>query len=318
MKLRIHFRNSMFSPSVNGSVARPPKSRPAGSRRRSARPPATLNRLSSPRPVRATRLHQPHLRAFTMIEIAISLAVIGFALVAIIGILPAGMNVQKENRQETIITQDASVFMNAIRNGERGIDDLTNYVYEIRKYTTDLASGAFVTTVYTNAGGPYPLTSGLRIVGLLSTPKYYGTLSNYVVAYVRSISGLASEKFPQDNKDARDFALNYRMVVEVLTAHTNHFEPSWTNFTDSTISGDTNLVVARSNQWRHVRNLQANFHDVRLLFRWPYQGGNTGNGRQVFRTSVAGSIYATNEPGFNGNDFRLFFLQPRNYVQVKP
>src|SRR5947207_7764407 len=38
--------------------------------------------------------------AFTMIEIAISLAVIGFALVAIIGILPTGMNVQKENREE--------------------------------------------------------------------------------------------------------------------------------------------------------------------------------------------------------------------------
>src|SRR5205823_13848329 len=48
-------------------------------------------------------------RAFTMIEIAISLAVIGFALVAIIGILPTGMNVQKENREETIIGQDASV-----------------------------------------------------------------------------------------------------------------------------------------------------------------------------------------------------------------
>src|SRR5947207_3045679 len=61
--------------------------------------------------------------AFTMIEIAICLAVIGFALTAIIGVLPLGMNVQSENREETVVNQDASVFLNAIRNGELGIDD---------------------------------------------------------------------------------------------------------------------------------------------------------------------------------------------------
>src|SRR5215468_7719377 len=71
---------------------------------------------------------------FTMIEIAISLAVIGFALVAIIGILPQGMTVQKENRQETIINQDANMFLEAIRNGGRGFDDLTNYVVAVTNY----------------------------------------------------------------------------------------------------------------------------------------------------------------------------------------
>src|ERR1017187_8341595 len=70
-------------------------------------------------------------RAFTMVEIAISLAIIGFAMVAIIGVLPIGMTVQKDNREETVINQDATVFMNAIRNGARGLDDLTNYVTAI-------------------------------------------------------------------------------------------------------------------------------------------------------------------------------------------
>src|SRR6266478_10154625 len=74
--------------------------------------------------------------AFTMIEIAISLAVIGFALVAIIGILPTGMNVQKDNREETIIGHDASILMNVIRNGEHGVDDLTNYVLAITNTVT--------------------------------------------------------------------------------------------------------------------------------------------------------------------------------------
>src|SRR5258708_308441 len=68
---------------------------------------------------------------FTMVEIAISLAVIGFALVAIIGILPTGMQVQRENREETVIAQDAMVLMDAIRNGAQGMDDLTNYVQSI-------------------------------------------------------------------------------------------------------------------------------------------------------------------------------------------
>jgi type II secretory pathway pseudopilin PulG len=72
-----------------------------------------------------------------MIEIAISLAVIGFALVAIIGVLPLGMEVQKENREETIINQDATMFMEAIRNGAQGMDDLTNYVYAITNFVTD-------------------------------------------------------------------------------------------------------------------------------------------------------------------------------------
>ena len=43
---------------------------------------------------------------FTMIELVICLGIIAFALVAIIGVLPVGINVQKDNREETIIVQD--------------------------------------------------------------------------------------------------------------------------------------------------------------------------------------------------------------------
>src|SRR5437660_4380230 len=118
----------------------------------------------------------------TMIEIAISLAVIGFALVAIIGILPQGMTVQKENRQETIINQDAYMFMEAIRNGGKGFDDLTNYVVAITNYWTAYSDSARSVPhvdahVYTNAwsdgvANGNCISNGLRIVGLLSTPRY--------------------------------------------------------------------------------------------------------------------------------------------------
>jgi hypothetical protein len=36
---------------------------------------------------------------------------------------------QRDNREQTVINQDATIFMEAIRSGARGLDDLTNYVY---------------------------------------------------------------------------------------------------------------------------------------------------------------------------------------------
>jgi type II secretory pathway pseudopilin PulG len=279
-----------------------------------------------PIPTRTIRRHERRYEAFTMIEIAISLAVIGFALVAIIGILPFAMNVQKENRQETLINQDASVFLNAVRNGERGIDDLTNYVAEIRRVSVNRTTLASVEAKYTftnstitpSSGGPeYPITNGLRIVGLLSTPRYDGVWSNYVVAYVRSLSGLASEKFPQNSPDIKEFSFTYRMLPEVLPAGTNLFDPSWTNF-GAVAVGDTNEWRARSNLWILTLNTQTNYHDVRLLFRFPYIAGQTGKGRLMFRGSVSGLLIPTNEPGFLNLEHRLYFFEPRSYAQIKP
>src|SRR3954462_8763358 len=83
--------------------------------------------------LRAPLHHSAH--AFTMIEIAISLAVIGFALIAIIGILPTGLDVQRKNREETIINQEAAMWIEAIRNGAQGMNDLTNYVDGITNYS---------------------------------------------------------------------------------------------------------------------------------------------------------------------------------------
>ena len=65
-----------------------------------------------------------------MVEIAIALGVIAFALVAIIGVLPMGMQTQKDNREDTIVNQDARVLLDAIRSGGRSVAslDLGSYV----------------------------------------------------------------------------------------------------------------------------------------------------------------------------------------------
>lgn len=274
-------------------------------------------RCSEPHTLPVNENHRHCLEAgFTMVEIAISLAVIGFALVAIIGVLPMGLQVQKENRQETIINQDATVFMEAIRNGARGVDDLTNYVTAITNYWTRFNISGFTTnkdnsgldgytylkSVVTSVQGVgnnvYPLTNGLNIVGLLSTPKYmYPTnnvnrfYSNYIVASVRALSGSVVEKPPQDNPTILEGAFAYHLFPEVVPV------PAWY---------DTNSPDAS-----YKKNLQANLTELRLTFRWPLlPNGTTGNGKQTFRTQVSG--ISTNPSGSP----LYFFAQPQTCAKA--
>ena len=153
---------------------------------------------------------RPATAAFTLVEIAICLAIIGIALVAIIGVLPRGLDVQRENRERTVINQDATIFMDAIRNGARGADDLTNYVYRVE--VIDNNSAAF--------------TNGRDIIGLLTTPGF----TNH--ANVHSISGPAGEKPPQDNPILRSDSFTYRLLSEnfpVPTADSSNYGKQLTN-----------------------------------------------------------------------------------------
>lgn len=74
-----------------------------------------------------THSHQHPSAAFTMIEIAIAISVIAFALVAIMGVMPAGMQVQRDNRQDTIINGDGTYLLEAIRGGAENIPDLVSF-----------------------------------------------------------------------------------------------------------------------------------------------------------------------------------------------
>lgn len=260
---------------------------------------------------------------FTMVEIAICLAIIGIALVAIIGVLPIGINVQKDNREETVIDQDASVFMENIRNGARGLDDLTNYVTAISNSWTYFKNNAVDSSginayTYTNvsiSGGTYPfpgtppgapLTNGMNIIGLLSTPEFIDPvsgapllypagsyISNYVVAYVRSLSGPAVEKPPQDNDIVRSDSFSYKLICQNVS-----------------VAVDTNVVKFLNPQFN--RQLSANLRELRLTFLWPLQqNGSTGNGRQTFRTSIGGQLVETND--YHDKQL-LYFFQPQSFA----
>jgi len=219
--------------------------------------------------------------AFTMIEIAICLAVIGFALVAIIGILPSGLQVQRDNREDTIVNQDGTYLLEAIRSGATNLDDLMNYVMEITLVETNPTMAPLPGVNPRNNLFPCSVSTGKRIIGSLSRPVgAVGTLPApapdciapdppwelvRVEAKVRSISGNAVEKGPINPT----LTFEYLVQAQVLPAG-----PFITNQNQLAIS-----------------NLQSNLHDVRLTFRWPLlPGGKIGNNKKSFRTMVSGAL----------------------------
>ena len=252
--------------------------------------------------------------AFTMVEIAISLGVIAIALVAILGVLPTGVRVQRDNREDTILNQEGMFWLEAIRSGSRGLDYLTNYVDMITisntMGVTAFPSPAFLTKLPTNATKGDVLTNGQQIVGLLTFPKYLQVLgssqyaTNHVTALVRAITGSAVEK----SASARDMAFGYRMISEVVPM--NVYPPVSTNFTAPGLTSTT--VLIRSNLWRMARNEARNFYEMRLTLQGPVipkgRSYDVFGTPKTFRTLIGGRAVQTGAA--------TFFILPSGFIQV--
>ena len=226
-----------------------------------------------------------------MVEIALCIAIIGFALVAIIGVLPAAMRIQQDNRADTLIDQDGNYFMEAIRHGAQGLDELTNYVYDIN-------------LIQVTAADPTPKPKQViplfpparRIIGALSVPFGYSPDQNeyFVIrseAKVRAISGAAVEKDPSSL-----ISFDYLLTSEISPF--GAFDPG------------TAFETASTNNLQQIqKDLTKSLYEVRLTFRWPFSAvtGNVGNNKKVFRALVSGSLMDST------NDF--FFFQPTTFKE---
>ena len=244
-----------------------------------------------------------------MVEIALSLAVIGIALVAILGVLPIGLRMQRENREQTLINQDATVLMEHIRNGTHSPleSDLTNYVYAISNtWTRYNANGSVVGPLVNGYTlGNYsvdpqyysdgrPLTSNSNIIGLLSTPEFTDAngqpvpcvmtngvaapvpgldcYSNHVVAYVRAMSGSAIDRPPQDNGLLRDSSLFYRVVCQNLPTPVL-LPPQWSAGSYSRGAQVYNVQNGQIQFWRSLANANTDTPGSSLL--WERDGYTT-------------------------------------------
>ena len=309
-------------------------------------------------------------RAFTLIEIALCLAIIGFALLAIMIVLPYGMGAQRDNREETVIGQDAPMLLELIRSGSRGADDLTNYVYAVTNYWTKIVyppnnppiitSGAngYTTNLSSDTlGGAipyphsfYPLNSGSNIISTLSTPEFTDAngfairkldpafvqsgYSNHVVAYVRSISGLAAEKPPQGNGIMREDSFTYRLFIvnapqdfdtpeiwvaqnynagDLVSYRLNGGATYW-RATVATAPAEEPSLSTKWVQYSDYNHLAAGTgRELRLTFLWPQlPNGHYGSGRQIFRAAVGGTLERYNSDPVNNRS--LYFYQPHYFA----
>ena len=247
--------------------------------------------------------------AFTMVEIAISLGVIAIALVAILGVLPTGVRVQRDNREDTILNQEGVFWVEAIRSGAKGLDYLTNYV------DTITISNRFGSTNFYNPAGTVTrtgnkleiLTNGQTIIGLLTYPKITfdaskNPLTNRVTARVRAITGSAMEK----SKSARDMAFAYQVVSEVMPL--NVTPPQFLNTNE--LAGQP--LLARLYLNRLEANRIGNFEELRLTLQGPLIPRGTSydvlGTPKSFRILISGTLV----PAPVGD-----LVQPSTFVQQK-
>ena len=253
-------------------------------------------------------LRRPGQSAFTMVEIALSLAVIGFALVAILGVLPIGVNTQRDNREDTIVNHDATLWMDALRAGNQGVrfgvsEDLSNYVISVTKTVVVFDTS---TTPWT----PDPVINTRRYsnllwpqtVGLLSTPRYQSVggntvLSNSVVADVRAMTGSGATRWPQNNDLIKEAAFTYRITATVE-------DPSLKYLIDPLASS-----VAPPDGDSTRQQLNQRLRGVRLDIRWPVlPNGKTGLGRRTYSASFGGMLLSV--PAVVAGEPDLWFFQP--------
>jgi type II secretory pathway pseudopilin PulG len=188
-------------------------------------------------------------RAFTLIEIAIAIGVIGFALVAIIGILPMGLEVQRDNRTDTILNQDGTFWMEAIQNGARGIPDLVRYVDRIEISNTLSGQVSFPA-----------FNSSEQVIGLLTRQAV--VTNEEVRAIVWAMSGPAAEKDPSPAN--RELSFKYRMAI--------HIEPG-TNFAASFTTLATNPIPPLIPYWPVINpDPLATLYHLRLTLAYPLSG----------------------------------------------
>jgi len=257
----------------------------------------------------------------------ICLGIIAFALVAIIGVLPIGINVQKDNREETIINQDSLYWMEAIRSGATGMNDLTNHIafIEIRNSNSQVYRWEPIPAAAGDSHIELPRgVQGAAIIGLLSMPVQADLVGPFTVrnwpqvdtqsgeynriwAKVRAISGSAVDK----GEAAKEMAFSYRLTSEVRPIRTMG---DWGNLSDNPLAMDAN------------RFRKLNFYEIKLTFQWPEYafGGEErpGPNRKVFRTVIAGRL--VNRSLFNPVEAAtgrfqedvtspFFFFEPNRY-----
>lgn len=245
---------------------------------------------------------------FTMVEIAIALGVIGFALVAIIGILPAGLEVQRDNRSETIINQDATLWMAAISSGAMEMDSLPSYVENISLIERNPIDNSMVSSnrwALQGSGNPAGAfyQTGADIIGLITWAA--GAPDREVRVQATAFSGSAAEKELDPGKRELAFSYVMRVVIDPKRDPENDLDDTALPF--SVMTGEVIPPIEHFGYSEVASPFPdtVSLNEIRLTFFYPFIGENKTPPRaQTFRTSVARQV--VNDP----TNSVFFFLRP--------
>ena len=239
-------------------------------------------------------------RGFTLLVIAVSLAVIGFAIVAVLGVLPTALNVQRDTRERTVVLQDANYFMEAVRRGAQGTNDLVSYVE--RMWDVSLQGGSIKSLELASASFP----RDQDVLQLLSEANYSSPTNSsdthlYTVALVRSLSGSAAEKGPNAVGDR--IAFKYLIKSEVVPVQSIP-EEAMRPLTPLDFREDAQRIQL-------AQRLNRDLYEFRFTIYWPaipedFVLGSTPRNQINFRTYVGGDLSTNNPSG------QLHF-NPRRY-----
>lgn len=262
--------------------------------------------------------------AFTMAELALCIAVVAIAMVAIIGVLPLGMNVQKQNKEDTIINQDAQILLDAIRtasasgttitNFQRNSLDVANLLWgysNAADYLTNFVDYVVVTNVFGKsywrgpwylketggeAGDPSlpALMDGHLFLNALLTPRVETNsnrfITNTVWAQMRPITSPVSD-YPASLNQKTGPTVDQRfdhLFRYIVTAEVGPALP-------------VHADLYEGLDYERVRQLTNCVYELRLTFQWPvtaqvpdiHESGTrpyVGPNRRTFRTILSGNL----------------------------
>lgn len=229
---------------------------------------------------------------FTMAEVVLALAIVAFGLIAVLGVLPIGLNTNRDNRDETIIRHDMEFWMNAIRGGRLSMDAL-NHVEWVELNINDNN-----TTVYraeyaalARDGNPdnadmWPAFVDKAGNAALAPLTYRGTLKQ--ASWRKDVLGWLS--IP-DSLPSYGSIKKYAKIRPLGSTLLNRLQSIKGVAADGTVGyihegGDLTFSYLLET---HINMMEPNFWEIKLVARWPIiEEGETadtvktGHGKKTF------------------------------------
>lgn len=206
--------------------------------------------------------------AFNLVEVALAMAIVSFGMMAVFGILPAGVMAQRDSRIETIINYDARYWMEAIRSGQVPL----NFNYNPDGSILSVKEWQSVSHSALESHVSKVRVARLNAINIFSQANHPPTTTANPIGWPESVIGRLS--FPDSLSD-----LTPPEPVIIKTAKVR----SLTGRLGGPVTGDAGFYYLLETKIEPLpllpasSDISANLYQVRLIFRWPFRVDSAGD-----------------------------------------